>query len=115
MKIYTDELKLGNYITENDKLVMVYDISNRINDVERINGKPINTGVFNPVLLTEEILDWFGFYKNGDSFYKGEVNLPLTGKVYWNKEVICKKCIYLHQLQNIWFVLKNSNLILKNN
>jgi len=113
MKIYTDELKLGNYITENNELIIVYDISNRINDVERINGKPTNNDLFKAILLTEEILYWFGFYKNVDRFYKGEMNLTLNGIIYWNENVICGKCIYLHHLQNIWFSLRMTNLILK--
>ena len=114
MKIYLDELKIGNYITEYDNLIIVYELSNCINDFERINGKSVNTGFFKPVLLTDEILYWFGFYKNDKYFYKEEVNLSLSGHLYWNEELICKKCIYLHHLQNIWFSLKNSNLILKN-
>lgn len=110
MKIYTDELKIGNYIAENDKLVIVYEISN-----EMINGKSINTGVFKPILLTEEILEWFGFYKNDKSFYKGKIslNLNLNGCVYYNKELICGNSICLHHLQNIWFSLTLTNLILK--
>ena len=113
MKIYIDELKIGNYITEYGKLIIVYDISKNKNDFERINGKSIETGFFKPVLSTEEILHWFGFYENDEYFYKGEINLSINGTVYWNEEIICDKCIYLHHLQNIWFSLKNRNLILK--
>lgn len=115
MQIYTDELKLGNYITEDKELIIVYDISNKKDDFERINGKSIKTGLFHPILLSEEILDWFGFYKNDKSFYKGKIslNLNINGCVYYNKELICGNCIYLHHLQNIWFSLTMTNLILK--
>jgi hypothetical protein len=73
-----------------------------------------NAEKYSPIPLTEEWLLKFGFDRNilnanhNDIIYYSENNIAIKGMLGMVKP---SQCIYVHQLQNLYFALTNEELI----
>lgn len=116
--IEAKELRSGNVIYLNGKKTMmgIDDIS----FLERCQRFGVNTDA-TPVKVTEEILVGTGFefeFENlSDRVYSKEgikirFNRTEGLHLYANEGKIGKSFFYLHQLQNLWFCLTNTDLII---
>lgn len=110
------ELRVGNYVQLEDKFIEI--------DIESFSNKNIMdlplTEWCQPILLTEDWLLKFGFYIVNPSFsnkiyynkIRPELEIRLSGNEYnlgieseWLKEIK-----YVHELQNLYFVLTGEEL-----
>ena len=108
----TQELRIGNYIKYNDKIIIVdtiyYDSINM--DLQDCDGIEIN--LLKPIPLTEEILLKCGFRKlDKYTFVIGGlfIHSRKLGFVFHlgKRKIILSS---LHQLQNLYFALTNKEL-----
>ena len=126
-----NELRIGNWIKYEDKLVQVVQLSSLMILCQRdenqflVNCAP---KVFQPIELTEEVLVKIGFGKRNDCYtlsneyiffvyYKDSFKQELLasvkrkGKYYYNTNELKNYDIkYLHQLQNAYYCLTGQEL-----
>ena len=110
------ELRLGNYVTEYNSVVI--QVSCWEFEKARLNNNEDEMPWMQPIPLTEEWLMKFGFYKdiNGmfladvfelsfmeDDFIKNQYTLRIA-------KGICLKIKHVHQLQNLYFALTGEEL-----
>lgn len=134
--IQTKELRIGNNIEFDGEIITVTGISkNKITySPSKVLKYEINAKHFDPIRLTEEILLKLGFHKvdiEEDITYRLEPNEDVC-IVYENDFSVglfpneksydadlgvlprYKQTLYLHQLQNLYFILTGEELIFKN-
>lgn len=109
------ELRIGNYVKLflNNSDYNVIQI--RIDDLYYINQK---NGIYEPILLTEEWLEKFGFERNENGLFKlfnqSEVPILLNEDLNgWTCDGInfsINNTQYVHQLQNLYFILTGEEL-----
>lgn len=111
----TQEIRIGNYVFQNGKTTMVESIKSSLNDWSRINGLIYKS--CEPVPLTEEWLLKFGFVKSTgwhdfEYFDKNGVHIYVCndGNNEWFEYEMEFKVKSVHQLQNLYFALKNEEL-----
>lgn len=126
-----NDLRIGNWIKYEDKLVQVVQLSSLMILCQRdenqflVNCAP---KVFQPIELTEEVLLKIGFVKKNDCYiltnecilfvyYKDSFKQELLasvkrkGKYYYNTNELKNYDIkYLHQLQNTYYLLTDQEL-----
>ena len=104
------ELRIGNLVNENGEVIKIRQ--------ETLCDFANGYVVFEPILLTEEWLLKFGFYKPshtwcGDIFHLTEWDEhPLNWCVALDKNgaILVLKLKYVHQLQNLYFALTGEEL-----
>lgn len=133
--IQANELRIGNLISANGlhggNELTVEEIGSRgtlSDDMRVIKFKEHHVGEFvkdcNPIQLTEEILNRFGFEHYNNSYYKirlrvhnggsAEIYISAEHGIYCIDGGISKyRCQYVHQLQNLCFALTGEDLVLK--
>lgn len=101
------ELRIGNYVSQNDKPKMIHSAS----ELENISG-------LEPLLLTREIIEKAGFENISDNLYlqKGSWfslihNGTITIMSYHN-ELVPTSFSYVHQLQNLYFAHTGNELMI---
>lgn len=122
--IHANELRIGNYIlcfSSKEPSEPTQVVSVLCDSVETLNGGGTLDDI-DPIPLTEEWLLKFGFViKNhwallpnfclgwitNDNNYQIEINIAGVDK--W----VVKDIQYVHQLQNLYFALTNTELIIK--
>lgn len=117
------ELRIGNYVLLDDKGVYQIDSGH---DIDEIDSFPLDDNYCQGIPLTEQWLLDFGFIK-GERYFKakeyGEEGI-FTAMCYdlRRKEFIVNsnnydsyivECVYVHQLQNLFFALTDEELIKK--
>ena len=119
-----NELRLMNYVYQEDEIVVVYDISKNDNDWYRVNGLRCEenyVSAIKPIPLTEEWLLKFGFkrYENGDANLGRCYSSPNVSLLMWYGQDRADVSFwqgdgfkYVNQLQNIYFALTNKELTL---
>jgi len=125
MNLRINELRIGNIISFNNRIEKETDVY--INArffssfsggraLEEMNPEEQLTGYYSGVLLTEERLLRFGFENKLGLWYCNEyIFLTINGDVYFgdvynvDSEKIAKTP-YVHQLQNLCFALKGTEL-----
>ena len=124
----TTDLIIGNHISINSgKIITVDGISQSEIYNEEYGHSSCNE--LKPIPLTEQWLLDFGFVDEGGNDYvltKGEHTLLLTVETdsirvylahlygtYDSEYTYLKDILYVHQLQNLYFILTNEELILK--
>ena len=115
MELKASELRENNKLLFMGKVVTFdYIAKKRVDGIFWIKVKEPNLDHknfhFKPIELSEEILLKCGFYQNEDLFYIGEIGLYLDDNVWWNDELINGRMFYLHQLQNLYFALTQTEL-----
>ena len=116
--INAQDLKIGNYVvlSEDGTIFKVEEISKKGLVVQNENETVwIETEAFEPIPLTEEILLKCGFEKDGLDNYVSRyvciydnirsINIGING---CDIDLECP--LYLHQLQNLYFVLIGEEL-----
>lgn len=121
------ELRIGNYVEG----VGTEESIRRINDsiqynynTEKYELDAIDIQFFKPIPLTEEWLEKFAFewsiwhqawHRLGFVFNLSErgVSGYYMHMVKRNNDIICPEIIYVHQLQNLYFVLTGEELTIK--
>jgi hypothetical protein len=118
------ELMIGNYVLIGEKLQTVTAISSSVvSTVDAEEGYEQNAehnlGSLQPVILTDDILkqcgfvyhDYFKFWQLVTTGIRSEMNIsPDYEVIDFMRKPILKKLTSLHQLQNIYFLLKNREL-----
>lgn len=105
------ELRIGNAIWFDRKEKVKWVNSRVIADIESQN----NECLYSPITLTEEWLVNFGFKVDGKNYYTGllQVERDLTYFNVWVNASFTKTIKYVHQLQNMYFVLTGQELTIK--
>lgn len=118
------ELKVGNYLKDKEgRKIVINRIEYESKNNSFINGKPIDC--FIPIKLTKEILLEYGFeeykekdevfFRNGDCFQLHQFNqfgdFSYICGDNLNGNFISTRIDFLHQLQNLYFILTGSELI----
>lgn len=127
MKI--QELRLQNLIQYKEEIVPItgLDLDHKNNgslvQIKKGTSKiPVDSEDLKPILLTSEWLCKFGFKESYRSDFRIRYDLPNFGKYDFDlsKEKILEgflyfgnyiQCQYLHQLQNLYFVLTGRELV----
>mgnify|MGYP003588169269 CR=1 FL=1 len=124
------ELRIGNLVLFNGRIARVYNLSDTGATLEcegktntEINGirrSRANKDEIKPIHISEEWFKKFGFSKGDKSkYYKEWIDccfcicqiygdyyiVPDNGKNYWETRIK-----YVHQLQNIYFILNEKEL-----
>ena len=125
--IKPQELRIGNYVFDIDGDVL--QVGEILDIGVKFKGTSLSSRYekINPIPLTEEILLKFGFEKREHkSFFKGKELIYFTftsnkyGFLIWNTiqnqwwvlgKISISQPIYVHQLQNLYFALTNTELI----
>jgi hypothetical protein len=119
------ELRIGNYVLVNENLQQVSAINHTTvftftpgeNDEQVVSE--YNLENIQPVLLTDDIIkqcgfvyhDYFKFWQLVTTGIRSEMNLsPDYEVIDFMRKPILKKLTSLHQLQNIYFLLKGREL-----
>ncbi len=116
-----NELRIGNYFIRNGEIDTVYELDSEPHDDHpRINYLGCNSA--KPIPLTEEWLIKFGWGKGKyDTEYYDNVSLK-QGVLFYNidAKILCVETNsdvieistikYVHQLQNLYFVLTGTEL-----
>lgn len=127
--IPSNELRIGNYVLYEGNLERLAMISNKTSsvDVEKNEDKEkgeIRFSDIQPVLLTDDILqqcnfvyhDYFKFWQlvNGKEENRSEMDIDRDYNIIdFMRRPLVKKVTSLHQLQNIYFMLKGKELVLR--
>jgi len=124
--IRSNELRIGNYVLCEGRIERLAMINNKTsavdiesNDVAQ-NGE-IKFSNIHPVSLTDDILsqcgfiynDYFKFWQlvNGKEELRSEMDIDRDYNVIdFTRRLLVKKVTSLHQLQNIYFMLKGQEL-----
>jgi len=119
------ELRLGNRILVNDKLQQVSGITaTKIFTIDAEENNELTASEYaqeklEPVALTDELLkecgfvfhDYFKFWQLVTTGIRSEMDLsPDYEVIDFMRKPILKKLTSLHQLQNIYFMLKGREL-----
>ena len=134
--IKANELRVGNYVSVNGKIIKVNDIDEiGINsfvdcdfesvdyggyfDVNKVNNPRHPVYLIEPIILNEERLLRFGYKLMKESEYTFDT-FELNGVGLWNKERDFSLLIFefsnlevkhVHTLQNLYYALKNTELV----
>jgi len=113
------DLRIGNYIMQDEEVKYVQSLSRSINDWDRTNG--FRTQDFQPIPLTEEWLLNFGFEYHHDTPHpnkvfrklhtEGFIDLEQIKHYYYGGSFTSVECRYVHQLQNLYFALTGKELL----
>jgi hypothetical protein len=124
------ELRIGNYVLADNKLQRISMINNQStrtstanNEVEENKGENLShaLGSLQPVPLTDTILqqcnfvyhDYFKFWQliTGKEENRSEMDIDSDYNIIdFMRRPVVKKVASLHQLQNIYFMLKGKEL-----
>ncbi|MCQ2198128.1 MAG: hypothetical protein MJZ19_00205 [Paludibacteraceae bacterium] len=114
------ELRVGNYVYINNKVVKVE--AEDLLELKSVNRYGRDTDFLRPVLLSQAILQKIGFCRvsettSGDLYSKGEIYVKVTGTSVFLYIVDLGTTIgvpfsYLHQFQNVLFSLFHIELTL---
>lgn len=119
--IQGNELRIGNWVSVRGSLVRVESLdSDSVNLVGedkfgRLYGHPLKDEV-EPVPLTEKILEETGFQwlPHTHKWVKNGFTLTQNGGGFYNamgyESFVPPKIKYVHELQNLYFVLKGKDL-----
>lgn len=121
--IAANELRMGNWVMYDNRIFKIHCISETY---PFLNTEEFGVGVvgfknIEPIVLCPEILEKCGFewsiyhqawHKQGFVFDLSERSVGgfFMHKSRLNSEIICPEIQYLHQLQNLYFALTNSEL-----
>jgi hypothetical protein len=123
--ISTYELRLGNFILVNHHLKQVSGIASKTVfavDAEEANqeaASEVSQENINPIALSDDVLkecgfvfhDYFKFWQLITTGIRSEMNIsPDYEVIDFMRKPILKKLTSLHQLQNIYFMLKEREL-----
>lgn len=133
--IQANELRIGNNVLQNGRVVYVESISEdrgiiNVNIETELDGSAWLNGIdlneLDPIPLTPEILEKFGFEKDDNdlefhhedfcSWYEKEY--PIIGRLVtsnfgtylFDEETDTLRIYFLHQLQNLYFALTGQEL-----
>ncbi|MCT3817131.1 hypothetical protein HZQ56_14345 [Elizabethkingia anophelis] len=115
------ELRIGNYIEYNGKVITVSDIYLSTGIIAKkeytVNGRLISD--VNPLLLSDEYLSKLGFSKNKIGYTK-TTSLDRLIAIGFGSDSITINNVrfqnqikYVHQLQNLYFALTGEELTIK--
>ena len=118
--INANELRIGNYINVYDGVGPKYMYQVTGYDIDEIDGD--GTDCF-PIPLTPEILEKCGAEKEHNGWYKISICNDWS-YIFWERRagfelsvnkhsIMLTNIQYLHQLQNLYFALTNSELTFK--
>ncbi|MCP1996643.1 hypothetical protein [Flavobacterium sp. HSC-61S13] len=121
-----NELRIGNAVTYKDKTVIVEAITSdgiSVSGYENGRFTPVYLCNVNlkPITITEDVLLRHGFIylhdKHSFFIHGNEVNIKIDKKIRWiawcNTVLTNVEIKYLHQLQNLYFILTGKELIEK--
>ena len=117
------ELRIGNYVLVNGNFQQVFAINRTVAFVAEEDNEQMasehNLENVQPIPLTEDILrqcgfvyhDYFKFWQLITTGIRSEMNIsPDYEVIDFMRKPILKKLTSLHQLQNIYFLLKGREL-----
>jgi hypothetical protein len=117
------ELRIGNYVLVNGNFQQVFAINRTVAFVAEEDNEEMasehNLENVQPIPLTEDILtqcgfvyhDYFKFWQLITTGIRSEMNIsPDYEVIDFMRKPILKKLTSLHQLQNIYFLLKGREL-----
>ena len=121
------ELRIGNLVMfRKDKIVEVSNLGNLFETIETVNGLRYGSddiNEYNPIALTAEWLEKFGFEKLTDknkgwkqtsfSLNNGRFIVNFDDGLLTVNFLIGSEYKYVHQLQNLYFALTNEELNIK--
>jgi len=116
-------LRLGNYVMDEDSVVMITELTSKHANHSQAFNCPYDD--LEPIPLTPEILEKCGFEKNedGDDGYYYDLSANGILFIEGDKKGYCEVFLdmieevrvrYLHQLQNLYFSLTGQELNVKN-
>ena len=117
----TTDLRIGNFIQDQFDDIITVDGLDDI-DVYSSDCGDMPIHAVKPIPLTEQWLLDFGFKVKREFYDKGKLSILLAdqrdyhpnGRIYYNSWAIMEsQPKYVHQLQNLYFILTNEELILK--
>lgn len=109
----TNELRIGNYVMYADVICKVEGYSKGFLETNGVNSL---ISKFQPIPIDEKWLLKFGFKHSGNSFYihcESLIQLCNIGDIYFNvgvKDIAIGKINYIHELQNLFFILRKEEL-----
>lgn len=125
--IPSNELRIGNYVLCKGQLERLAMINNKTSAIELEKLNVDETGEIGfsniqPVMLTDDILrqcgfiyhDYFKFWQliNGKDELRSEMDIDRDYNIIdFMRRPMVKKVSSLHQLQNIYFMLKGQELL----
>ena len=106
------DFRIGNFVEILGKVETVVDVM--CDSVNTLTCEGVPYDMVNPVPLTEEWLEKFGFIKNSTSWTNWEtptgvkeVRISIQNKYLFYNGMMIK---YIHQLQNLYFALTGEEL-----
>lgn len=117
-----DALRLRNLVYDNYdskrdgsplQIISIDELSFFEDGEDSINNT--DSTFFEPIQLTDEWLLKFGFEKDGTWFTKSGFGISIDNLKWQMKGYIATfdKCLYVHQLQNLYFALTGKELTFK--
>lgn len=115
--IYTNELRVGNYlrtkIAENEYDNCIVELIHKNHfDCRNEYGTFIPNGTYEPIPLTEEIIDkidWDGYNK---FCINSSFEIDREGHLFYDRDYTGINFPYLHKLQNMYFLITKKELMI---
>jgi hypothetical protein len=111
------ELRIGNWVYPFDDINLV-DSKNILRDCIQVQPKDFeNTTHLEPIPLTEEWLERFGFENRNRDYFKGSFCVQYADRIFDHNNIFffgyngnSIEIKYVHQLQNLYFALTGEEL-----
>lgn len=103
------ELRIGNFVIQGGEITRVEQLKRSIDDWDKTNH--MRTMDCDPIPLTEEWLLKLGAKKDkiDNTYYLSELEIMLPNFFRYKTSII-SRIDYVHQLQNLYFVLTGEEL-----
>jgi hypothetical protein len=113
-----NELMLGNYVKDyngfESYVVNIYDDEILTNfDGNQGDVFDYKPNELSGVQLTKDLIIKLGFIKVKNGYKKGDFYIGNDKGCYYSETYLHFDAVYVHQLQNIYFALTNSQLTIK--
>tara|TARA_R110002124_G_scaffold283449_2_gene459479 strand:- start:6091 stop:6429 length:339 start_codon:yes stop_codon:yes gene_type:complete len=112
MGIRAKELRIGNLVNCLDETYEVSGLGTR-NDVISLKGRNLTAmNLINGIVINEKLLIKLGFNFNGLNFVNQFITIDSKDNCFriWLGSCFVKNIKYVHELQNLFYVLTNKEL-----
>jgi hypothetical protein len=115
------ELRIGNWVRIKDVPTTNEWQVESIGSLQQVGGQLWSIEELEPIPLTEEWLERFGFDKDDDGVWElpsvmWSCEIEYGGSMTFKKlglDILCPDILYVNQLQNLYFALSGEELTIK--
>ena len=107
-----NQLMIGNWVSRLGYYKQIKSIEKGCGEIDYVGvGEVFTSNQIDPIPLTEEWLEKFGFVKHSGGYLSKDSVIELTFDfLVWKPNIKRLKVLYVHQLQNLYFAITGEEL-----